>query len=162
MAALGTFVAGRYSTTWNSVDVGITEEGYKLNMKTLANPINKSDAYGDMLIDKIYRGINWSIIWLGLEYKAGSYGPAYPWASAGVVGVIGRLATAVSQSMVMTSTASTPAAAAPASLTAAASVISEDNNFELAFTSDNRKVPIKLDLMAYDSGAGVIKHFTQT
>ncbi len=40
--------------------------------------------------------------------------------------------------------------------------MSPQNNFELLFDSDLRRVPIKLDLIPYDSGASVIKHFTQT
>jgi hypothetical protein len=162
MAALGTFVAGRYTTTFNATDVGITEEGYKLRHELKEIPINKTDAYGDMLIDSIFRGIDWTLTWLGIEYKAGSTAPQFGWAAIGVVGVIGRLGTSIVQTVVMTATTGTPAAAAPATLTATAAKVSPKNNFELTFTSDLRKVPIMLDLLAYDSGAGVIKHLTTT
>lgn len=161
MAALGTFVAGRYSTTYNAVDVGLTEEGYKLKMELLEAPIDKSDAYGKMLIDSIYQGQNWSLTWLGIEYKAGSYGPQFGWANIGVVGIIGRLATGIAVTVVMTATTGTPAAAAPATITSTNAKVSPKNNFELLYHSDNRKVPIMLDFLPYDSGSGVIKHFVQ-
>jgi len=162
VAALGTFIAGRYTGTYSATDVGITEEGYTLTLEPRKILIDRSDAYGDTLIDGIYRGCRWGVEFNCKEYKAGSTGPAWPYAALGVLGVIARLDSAVAAAWVLTSTAGTPAAAAPATLTAAAAILSPTANVALLFNSDLRRVPIRLDFLAYDAGAGAIKHWVST
>jgi len=52
--ALDTFVAGRYSGAYNSVDVGITSQGYELDVESRWESIDESDAYGLSLIDGVF------------------------------------------------------------------------------------------------------------
>lgn len=159
---LGSFVAGRYSSVLNSVDLGIAEDGYTLSASPKEQLINKSDAYGDTLIDTVLRGCDWDAMLESLEYKAGPIAAIGQNAAIGVLGIIGRLGSSVAQAFVMTATAGTPAAAAPATLTAAGAKIHPSENVRLKFTSELRKVPIRFQFMPYDSGGGVIKHFVQT
>ena len=160
--ALDTFVAGRYSTTYNSVDVGITEEGYELQQDAKAQQIVPSDAYGDSIIDLVYRGGDVYLQFEGKAYKAGAITPFWPWGALGVMGIIGRLASAVALSTVMTATTGTPAAAAPATWTGLLSILAPNNPARLLYNSKLRTVPIRLLILPGDSGGGVIKWFTQT
>lgn len=160
--ALDTFIAGRYSTTYNSVDVGITEQGYELQQDSKAQLINQSDAYGEMIIDFVYRGGDVYLTFEGLAYKAGAITPFWPWGAIGVTGVIARLASDVALATVMTATTGTPAVATPATWTSSKSILAPNNPARLLYNSRLRTVPIRLLILPVDVGAGVIKWFTQT
>jgi hypothetical protein len=161
------FIAGRYSATFNAVDVGITEDGYELQFDTAWEMINQSDAYGDSIIDGIFRGGSVYLQYLGLAYKAGSITPFFPWGALGqmqVIGTtpIGRLASAVGSSMVLTSTAGTPAATSPATATFLQSILAPNNPARLLYSSRLRKVPTRLLALPYAKTATDIRWWEQT
>lgn len=110
----------------------------------------------------IYRGGQVFLQFESMAYKAGSLTPFWPYGALGVPGVIGRLASAVALSTVLTATAGTPAAAAPATLTCLNSLLAPNSPARLLFNSKLRKVPVRLAALAYDSGSSVIKWFTTT
>ncbi len=161
--ALGTFLAGRFSATYDppgstsAADVGITEEGWELSWQLAVQAINNSDAYGDMFIDGILRGLSQVFLQCdSLEAKAGSYlavSPLLELAPAGATvlgpGVIGRLMSATAGITILTATAAAPAAAAPATLTATFSHLAENFDAKLLLHSKLRKVPIRLRCLAY-------------
>ena len=155
LSALDTFVAGRYSGTYNTVDVGITEEGYTLTQDSAAHMINNTDAYGDSIIDWVYRGGNVSLQFESKAYKAGSTTPFWPWGALGVMRTnaapIGRLASDVASAMVLTDVDATPAATFPATLTASKSILAPNNPAGLLFNSKVRNVPVRLQLLPYAS-----------
>ena len=137
--------------------VGITDQGFELEQNSSAEMIEESDAYGASLLDWVYRGGNVSLQFTGMAYKAGAITPFWPWGAMGVMmtaaAPIGRLASAVAQAMVLTATAATPAAAAPATLTASKSILSPNSPAKLLFNSKLRKVPIRLSLLpSLDTG----------
>lgn len=157
---LDTFITGRYTGTYNSIDVGIQESGFELQLEPKQTPINQSDAFGDTTLDHIYRGADWFLQFTGLAYKAGIITPFWPWAGLGTMGAISRLASDVASAMVLSSLAGTPAATAPASLTATKSILAPNSPARLLFNSTLRNVPIRLQLLPFDAGAGVIRWFT--
>lgn len=164
--ALDTLIAGRYSGAYNGVDVGITRQGYELQTQAKAEVIEESDAYGLTTIDFIYRGADSFLQFTSRAYKAGSITPFWPWGSAlgkvaGSGTPIGRLASDVAASMVLTSTASTPAAAAPASLTGSRSILAPNFDARLLFDSRLREVPVRLQLLPYASGSDIL-HFSMS
>jgi hypothetical protein len=158
--ALDTFIAGRYSQTYNAVDTGITEEGYTLSQDSAAHLINNTDAYGDSIIDWVYRGGNVTLQFESKAYKAGSMTPFWPWGAMGVMSTaaapIGRLASDVASAMVLTSTAATPAVTSPATLTASKSILAPNSPANLLFNSKVRNVPIRLQLLPYLSSSTYI------
>lgn len=164
--ALDTFVAGAYSSSFNSVSCGITQRGYRLLHNTFAEMVNETDVYGQSLIDMVHRGVDVSCVFECKAYKAGSLTPFYPWGTLGVLAAtatpIGRLASAVASAFVLTSTANTPAATSPASLTATLAILAPNSNLELLFTSLVRNVPNRLSILPADAGGGSIKHFVTT
>lgn len=160
--ALDSFIAGAYSSTYNAVNVGITEQGFELNFETKAEEIGESDAYGEALIDFIYRAGRLTMMFESLAYKSGSVTPFWPWGALGVLGVVGRLASNVAMALVMTSTAGTPAAATPATQTFSKAILAPNNPARLLYNSKLRKVPVRLLCLPYDIGGGTIAFGTST
>ena len=161
--ALGVFIAGRYSSTLNSVSLGIMREGYELSMEPHHQLINRSDAFGDTLIETILRGADWALQCDALEYTTGPKNAiSQVTGTLGTLGVIGRLGSDVAQSLVLTSTAGTPAATSPISLTALKTMLAPNANPRLKFTSELREVPMRFVFFPFDAGAGVITFFTMT
>lgn len=159
-------IAGAYTGTWNSVALNYTRQGFSLNFTQKAERIEETDLYGLSLIDMVYRGATLSIDMIGKIYGAGTTGPLWPWtATFGVVYAaatpIARLATTVAQALVLTAVAGTPAAASPATLTAAKAIISPDNNMQVVFNSTLREVPLRWDVLLTES-ASVGSLFTTT
>jgi len=163
--ALDTLIAGRYSGTYNAVDVGITDDGYELEQSSSADMIDSSDAYGDSLLDWVYRGGEVSLSFTSKAYKAGAITPFWPWGAMGVMltaaAPLGRLASDVAKAMVLTATANTPAAAAPATLTGSLSILSPNSPAKLLYNSKLRQVPIQLSLLP-SLNTGTVTWFTQT
>lgn len=164
--ALDTFVSGRYSSTYNSTDTGITESGYELSIQSSADVIDESDAYGGTALDFVYRGGNVFMEFLGLAYKAGAITPFWPWGAMGVLltgpAPLGRLASNVAAAHVLTSVANTPAAAAPASLTGTKAILAPGYDAKLLYNSKLRKVPIRLQYLPYDATGGVFRWWAET
>jgi len=177
--ALGTFIAGRYSCSYDppgavaAADMGIMDDGYELALAFAKELIQGTDAYGDSVIDGVYRG--GQCFWSGIskEYKAGSLNAALPYNSDAVGGVfaptgatflgpglIGRLDSNIAGILIATATASTPAAASPATLTGTFAIAAENFDLRLAFTSKHRRVPFRLRFLPYLDTA--IKWFTTT
>lgn len=141
-------IGGRYSGTYNSSNVGITETGYELQQSWEAELIDETDAYGQSIVDAFYRGGNCYLQFQSKEYAAG-IAPFWPWATMGAMGTIGRLASAIAAAMVLTNTAGTPAAGSPATLTGGSSILAPNFPGSLLYNSKARNVPVRLLLLPY-------------
>lgn len=159
---IGTFVAGAYAGTYSATAMGLTREGFRLRFNPHKRLIDKSDQYGDTVLDAVYRGMSVFLTLQAIEYKAGVTGPAWPYAALGVMGTVGRLDSNIAAAVVLTAVAGTPAAAAPATWTGSKCILGDNNNVEWVMDSSNRETPIGFRVYAYDSGAGVIKFWTET
>jgi hypothetical protein len=150
---IATFVAGAYTSTYqpagsSATSLGLTEEGYRLRWSYQTDDIDKTDAYGSTLIESFYQGANVSIGGIFKEYTTTTVKAvtAYtPLAATGVstfdLGVIARAATNVGGPLILTATAGTPAAASPASLTAAMAIIPKGFSVEPLLGPTHRKMP---------------------
>ncbi len=165
MANLGEFIGGRYSGTYNAVDIGPTENGFNLKQGLNEEVIQESDQYGGSLIDYFYRGGFVQLQCDCKEYKAGSRTPFWPWGALGAManagGPIGRRASDVASAMVLTSTTGTSAETKPATLTSTYSAPAPGFTGDLLFNSKLRRVPILLQLLPYTSGGNTV-WFTTT
>ncbi len=158
-------MAGRFSCTYDPVaagvaaaDVGLMEDGYEISVNHSKELINQTDGYGDTTIDGIYRGMgNVFIQSTALEWKAGMLNALFPYGATNLaasgatflpLGVIGQLDSAVSGILIFTATAGTPAAAAPATMTATYAIIGEDA-IRWTLTSKLRKTPIRWRILPY-------------
>lgn len=134
--------------------------------------IQATDAFGDTVIEAIGRGIsNCRIDALCLEYKQGVLNALFPYqttppvvsgAGSILLGTIGTLDSAKGGILILTATAGTPAAASPATLTAAQAAIRENNDIQFAFDSKLRTIPVSFRIFPYDAGGGVITFATLT
>lgn len=155
-------IAGAYTVTWNAVSIGVAlKEGSEIEIVPKVNALAGSDTYGESTYDLLYRGVDVFYSTTSLEYKAGSTGPSVPFAALGLMGVIGQLGSGVAQALVMTATAGTPAAASPATLTAAAAVLAPGFSPKYLFDSRLREAPIKLQFLPTTISSAV-KHFVLT
>lgn len=176
--SLGTFVAGRYSGTYNMSDVGITKEGYELELDTEIDEISDTDAWGGSVIDGIWRGGNCFLQFNSEEYKTGSLQAFWPYgggggaSGVGVLGIlfdatqstllpIGSLASAISKAMVLTVQAGTPAVNNVNTLTATQALLAKNYNGKLLFNSKLREVPVRLRCYPYTSST-ITKFFATT
>lgn len=162
--ALGSFIAGRYSGTYDSSNLGLMQAGFEMQYDHKEQEINRSDAYGDTLIDTIARGGNWSIQYEAMEaWLTGLKRAVLPYMSnLGELGTIGTLGSAAAKALVLTATSGTPAAASPATLTATLCKLAPNSQTRV-FQMDSmlRTVPVRMILLPADA-SGTIKHFTTT
>lgn len=137
--------------------------GYEIQLEPKEQMINRSDQFGDMLIDTIYRGADWYCQYESMEaWLNGVRTAMYPYGALGTVGTIGRLGSDLAVNLVLTATTGTPAATSPATLTANLTKLAPNSQPNMSFNSELRTVPTRLVFFPYDSGGGVIKHFTTT
>lgn len=157
-------MAGRYSSTLAAVDTGITEGGYELEQGSSAEMIEETDAFGGSAIDGIWRGGNCFMMFDSIAYKAGAITAFWPWGALGTLlttaAPIGRLMSAVASAHVITAVANTPAAAAPASLTATLAILAPNQSAKLLYNSKVRHVPVRLQYLPFDATGGTFKWFT--
>ncbi len=153
--SLETFSSGRYVGTYNALPLGISREGYRFRHETRAQNIEGTDAYGDSTIDMIYRGANMTVSFtLMSAAKTTTSLILCPWTSdlyllRSDTTPMGRLASALSEQLVLTAEANTPSAAnGPATLTAPNCIL-EPGSVELLFDSRLRDVPITMRVLPY-------------
>ena len=147
------FICGRYTATLASNALGQTADGFRLTHQLFKRPIT-GDALARTVQDRIVQGGEMSIACRLIEYNAAGAQNAF-WPLSGTIfdlGVIGRLDTAIADSLVLTAPAGTPAAAAPATLTFLLTTLAEDFPVELLFAPDLREVPLRLGILPNSSG----------
>lgn len=157
MPALGTHIGGAYNGTYDAVALGPQEDGFDLLQSLAEEVVGESDFYGGSIIDYFYRGGNCQIRSDAKYYTAGTILPYWPFAGMGkmrsAANPIGRLASDIANPLVLSAVAGTPAATAPASLTATYAVLAPGQQSTLKFTSKLRRVPLFLQLLPHDVSA---------
>ncbi len=86
------FVSGHYLATWNALDLGRTEIGFKIRPNYHIEPI-RDDAYGDAVVDGIYRGYDLFIdfdltLWTAAERQNFQY--AFDGGTPGTIQGVGQ------------------------------------------------------------------------
>lgn len=169
MAALVTIVAGRYSSTYNSVDLGVTNDpGYTLSFTPSWELVSRTDAFADNVIEGIWLGLTQvSVNFITKEIKAGPYTAMTPFITFAPTGaqtfgsgLVGRRATDLALSLVMSATALTPAASTPASMTFLYAQIHEGVNVDMIFGPKHRTIPLKFRIVG--NGTTACNYFTAT
>ena len=163
--AIETLVAGAYTGTYSTVNVGFTQSGFELTQETKAEMVNQTDAFGDSIIDFVHRGGSVHIMFESKVFKPGAITPFYPWGALGVMytaaAPLGRLGSAVAAALVLTGVASTPSQSTGnlglnrviASLTASKAILPPDSNLKLLFDLKVRNVPVRLLCLPTDDAA---------
>ena len=143
------FIAGKYSVTvtppaGSPLSVGQLKRGVSLEHQVFKQLIT-GDNFAEAPQDAVFRGMAVFAQMTLLEYNAaGAASVFWPYGSTYLTGgVIGRLDSALAGSMIMTALASTPAAAAPATVTLPLSILAEGFPVSLLFAPELREVPIR-------------------
>ncbi len=170
-------IAGRYSGTYtlpsaSALDLGVMENpGYRIGFVPDWELIKDTDAFAAQVIETIWRGFSLvSIDCISKEYKQGPInavlGQFSTYAPTGAVnmgtGVVGRRGTDLAGSVILSSTASTPAASTPASLTASLAQVREGYNVEWLFDSSARKAPMSFRLLPVTDGSTGARYWSAT
>lgn len=164
---LGTFVPGVFAGTYNGTTLGLTtSDGWRLKWRDSVKKINDTNAYGDTLIDGIYRGKSGVQLMVTVKewnsiVKAAIWPYSVPATPVfdGKLGQIGQLTSNVAKAIVLTPEASSPAAGvAETILTASKAILSPDNDLEFLMGPVERDIPLLFDLLLYDD-SGVKRFF---
>lgn len=160
---VGAFITGPYSATYNAVGVGLSKDGYRIMHDFKAEVIDKSDLYGDTMLDYITRGANVMCNFTLIEFNKGTpilnpYTAALyrAWATATPVG---RLGSDLAQAFVMTVVANTTAAGAglgPASITAGKAILAPNYSAEHLYDARLRDIPLRMQFLPYDSSGNLV------
>lgn len=165
---LGTFVPGVFAGTYNGTTLGLTtSEGWRLKWRDSVKKINDTNAYGDTLIDGIYRGKQGVQLLVTVkEWNSIVKAAIWPWSVPatpvfdGKLGQIGQLMSDAAKAIVLTPEANSPAATVGSNtFTASKAILSPDNDIELLMGPDERDIPLLFDLLLYDD-TGVKRFFT--
>lgn len=148
-----TFICGRYTATLSASSLGQTADGYRVSHQSFARQIT-GDALAQTPQDAIHQGAEMFVSTRLIEYNAAGAQNAFWPFSATIydMGVIGRLYSAIADSLVLTAVAATPAAAAPATATFLLSILAEGFPVELLFAPDLREVPLRFRVYPNSSG----------
>lgn len=171
---LGTFRPGVHTATYNGTSLGLTTgDGFRLRWRKRGIPINNTGAYGDCLIEGIYRGVGGvQLVTTLKEINAYVQNAIWPWGAGappafdGTIGEIGELYSSFAKPLVITAAAGSPALAnAPAGgsgiFTASLALLADDNDEEFLFGPVETDVPVVFDLLVYDD-AGTKRFFKWT
>jgi hypothetical protein len=128
--------------------------------------ITPSDAYGDSILDGVYRGGNVYIQFDSKVFAAGSVTPFWPWGALGVMmtygtgspAPIGRLASAVAAAAILTATPgsafNTAGGLVITTLTVPKAILAPNSSAQLLFHSRLREVPVRLLCLPTESSSG--------
>ncbi len=158
---------GSYTVTYGGNSLGMTtDDGIMIREKRFIQDVRGSQVYGETKLDGIYRGCDVDILLTLREWNAhvrsllGTYKTSG--AFNGTIGLIGVQQSALANTLVLTATASTPAATAnsPASVTASGAILSGEQDTELLLTPSDRKILVVMSLIPYNSTGD--RHLTMT
>ena len=156
MAIQTALVAGAYTSTFNAVALGLTNDGFTLTQDAKAELIQQSDQYGDSILDGIFRGGNAYVDCECKTFVAGSVTPFWPY-GGGTLGVlsttavpVGAQLSTIAKALVLSVIASTSASGTTPQIntfTASLAILPPDANLKLLFTSKLRMVPLRFLLL---------------
>lgn len=160
-----TLITGPYTATFSGVALGVFEgdAGLPVIEHTMSTEsIGNTSAYGKSVIDDIQQGGNVFFAFTCIEYKSGPKAAFWPYhATLGRGPVVGTLLYDSSAALVLTSTAGTPAAASPATLTSSHCILAPGFGARLVYGPTLRKVPLRLRAYPYLAGGNFV-WFTET
>lgn len=158
---MATFIAGPYTTAYNSNSLGQAEDGLTLSFTHFDEQIT-GDNFAEAVQELITRGVNAYLSATLLDYSAaGIQGLIWPsHGTFGTIGQVGRVSgiaiggVTIAKSMVLTAVAGTTASSTPATLTLALCRLAPGFPVNLLFAPRLRRVPFQVQSLP--SAAGVL------
>lgn len=161
MTALVVPNSGPYTGTFNGLPFGtLSDDGYELRATVQGQEINETDAYGQTLVEAVYRGVNWRCLLRGLEWKTGLLTALQMFGQTGAVGTltpilanVGNRWSAFCLPLVLTAILGNPPTA-PQSLTALNAGLAPQFQSAFNLTSKVKEVPLELVFLPYSAVVG--------
>lgn len=174
--ALATVIAGRYTGTLTppsgtALSLGVLKDpGYRISFTPAQELINNTDAFGDQVIETIWRGFSQvGVDFTSIEYLSGVLRGANPGATLATTGstsfqpgLVGRRGTDLAGILILSAVASTPAASSPASATFTTVIIREGFNVEWLLGAQGRSTPIGFRVLPYANGSSLPEYWAAT
>jgi hypothetical protein len=163
-AALILPISGPYTGVYNALPLGTQQDdGYTLSATWPMQAIEATDAFGQTLVESIYRGVNWRIAFRGLEWsKTGilatlqTFGGDATGASfAPTLSNVGDRASKFYKTMLLTAILGNPPTT-PQTLTALLAGLAPGSQTSMNLTSKMREVPTEFCLLPYSSTSGSV------
>lgn len=166
-------VAGPFLGLYGGSALGTQDDnGFELSCTIQGQEINASDAYGQTLVEGIYRGQNWKCRLRGLEWnKAGLLNSYQVFGQTGASGTftpelanIGDRMSKYAETLLLAAILGNPPTT-PQTLTALTAVISPNSQVAFQMTSKMRETPVEFSLLPYAavvSSQSVIIPFSTT
>lgn len=161
-AALVVPISGPYTGTWGGQTLGTqNDDGYVLSATFPGQSIDRSDAYGETLVEAIYRGMNWRCRLRGLEFsKTGllsllqQFGPVGNQTTLNPTLVnVGDRWSAYNRTLILTAILGNPPTM-PQTLTALGAGMAPGQTTEFMMTSKMREMPIEMVFLPYSATVG--------
>ena len=139
-----TFIAGAYSAVYNSLSLGIIEDGFNIEWVSRAEDII-TDVGGAVPVDGVYQGVEVQISFVLAEWDAaGAAGAFWPWsATLGQAGELGRLLSSMAQALVLTKCGS-GGNQVPATITFEKAILAPGFNVASLWANKHRKIPLQM------------------
>ncbi len=163
-------VSGPYIGLWAGFALGTqSDDGFVLKGTYQGQEINQSDAYGQTLMEAIWRGLNWRVGLRGLEWNKpgilasmqafGSTGPAAT-SFTPTLQSIGDRYSKFSQTLLLTSILGAYPPTLPSTLTALSAIVAPQTNVEYLMTSKMREAPFEFVLLPYSAVLGTANNIS--
>lgn len=153
-------MAGHYTATFNTLDLGKTDEGWTYEV-THKGRVVRFEEYSDNMIDLIYRGAEVTVETVLKEWNsAGLLAALWPWsATYGKVDCSGLFAVAgdFAKPLVLTANSCSPAGSAdpstdgPATMTFHKAIMAPEVASRINLNNDTRMVPIRFNTFLWDT-----------
>ena len=166
-------ISGPYTGTFNALALGTQgDDGYELSCTLQGQDVNASDAYGQTLVEAIWRGFNWRCRLRGLEFnKTGLLSLLQMFGQSGAnttltpqLTAIGDRWTNYAKALLLTAILGNPPTM-PQTLTATNAGFAPNSQSSFNLTSKMREVPIEMVFLPYQAVVGsltIIVPFTTT
>ncbi len=156
-------ISGPYTGVWNGFPLGTqNDDGFQLNGTFQGQEVAASDAYGMTLVEAIWRGLNWRVRFVGLEFnKTGILASMQALGSTGtpsttftpILTQVGNRMSAFAQSLVLTAILGNPPTM-PQTLTGLNAIVAPQTSVRYLLTSKYREAPFEMVLLPYQATVG--------
>jgi hypothetical protein len=161
-------VAGSYTVTYNSVAIGVIEDGFNLEFSNRADMIT-GDNLGDIIQDGIFRGVDGVTVDMTLIEAGKGETAGIQWPLNSTFGFINAVSTVPyvgytmsSLSLVMVCTLLTGPPGAPNSFTASQCILAEGFPVRQQYANRLRRMPLRLRWLPYTDGSSNVVFFKTT
>lgn len=161
-AALVVPISGPYIGSWDGFPLGtLSDDGYEMRCTVQGQEVNETDAYGQTLVEGIYRGQNWRVLLRGLEWEEGLVNALQMFGQSAVssgnlkpaLQNIGDRWSSYCKSLVLTAILGNPPTV-PQIITALNSGLAPQFQSAFNLTSKVRELPLEMVLLPYQVTVG--------